>query len=76
MSFLLCHGPTLYNGHLRGLVTLSPVAERLAVELSLPVLTIEVSPDWGSKPDLSHARRTLYLYAIVTVVFTLVYHFC
>ena len=30
---LLRHGPTLYNGHLRGPVTLTPVAERLAVEL-------------------------------------------
>ena len=33
----LRHGPTVYNGHRRGPVTLSPVAERLAVELSLPV---------------------------------------
>ena len=36
----LRHGLTLYNGHLRGPVTLTPVAERrLAVELSLPVFT-------------------------------------
>ena len=35
----LQHGPTVYNGHLRGPVTLTPVAERLAVKLSLPVLT-------------------------------------
>ena len=34
MSHLLWHGPTLDNGHLRG-----PVAERLAVELSLTVLS-------------------------------------
>ena len=34
---LLRHGPTVYNGHRRGPVTLTPVAERLAVELSLPV---------------------------------------
>ena len=26
------HGPTLYNGHLRGPVTLTPVTERLAVQ--------------------------------------------
>ena len=37
MPHLLRHGPTVYNGHLRGPVTLAPVAERLAVELSLPV---------------------------------------
>ena len=36
---LLRHGPALYNGHLRGPVTLTPVAERFAVELSLPVFT-------------------------------------
>ena len=29
------HGPILYNGHLRGTVTLTPVAKRLAVEPSL-----------------------------------------
>ena len=29
------HGASVYNGHLRGPVTLTPVAERLAVELSL-----------------------------------------
>ena len=32
---LLWHGPTLCNGHLRGPVTLTPVAKRLAVELPL-----------------------------------------
>ena len=37
---LLCHGTSVYNGHLQGpvRVTLTRVAERLAVELSLPVL--------------------------------------
>ena len=41
MPHPLRHGPTVYNGHLRGPVTLTPVAERLAVELSLPVFTTE-----------------------------------
>ena len=36
---LLQHGPTVYNGHHHGPVTLTPIAERLAVELSLPVFT-------------------------------------
>ena len=31
-------GASFYNGHLRGPVTLTPIAERLAVELSLLVL--------------------------------------
>ena len=36
---LACHGASVYNGHLRGPVTLTPVREHLAVELSLPVFT-------------------------------------
>ena len=52
---LLRHWPTFYNGHLRGPVTLAPVTERLAVELSLPFLTTQVCRDRGSNPDLPHA---------------------
>ena len=33
------HRPTFYNGHFRGSVTLTPNAECLAVELSLPLIT-------------------------------------
>ena len=36
---LLWHWASIYIGHLRGPVTLAPTAERLAVELSLPVFT-------------------------------------
>ena len=36
---LLWHDESVYNGHLRGSVTLTSVAESLAAELSLPVLT-------------------------------------
>ena len=39
LQHLLWHGPTLYNGHHWGSVTLTPVAERLTVELSLPILS-------------------------------------
>ena len=39
VSHLLWHRACIYNGHLRGPVTLSLNAERLVVELSLPVLT-------------------------------------
>ena len=56
---LLWHGPTLYNGHLRGPATPTPLAERLAVELSLPVFTTRVCRDRASNPVLPHARRTL-----------------
>ena len=47
---LLRHGPSVYNGHLRGAVTLTPNAERLPVELSLPVFTT-VCHERGSNPD-------------------------
>ena len=36
---LLWHGSSFYTGHLRGPVTLTSIAERLAVDLSLPVFT-------------------------------------
>ena len=39
VSHLLWHGASVYNGHPRGSVTLTTIAERLAVELSLPVFT-------------------------------------
>ena len=50
MPHPLRHGPTVYNGHLRGPVTLTPNAERLAVELSLPVRLRSVATgacSWG-----------------------------
>ena len=53
---LLWYGPTVYNGHLRGPVTLIPVAERLAVELSLPVFTSWVFRGWDSNTQLPHAK--------------------
>ena len=36
---LACHSASVYYGHLRGSVTLTHVAERLAVKLSLSVFT-------------------------------------
>ena len=73
VSHPLRHGPTVNNGHLRGPVTLTPVAERLAVELSLPVFTTKVCCDQGSNPDLPQTRRTLDLYATAAVCHLLAY---
>ena len=44
-------------------MTLTPVAERLAVELSLPVFTTStwVCRDQGSNPDLPHEANALHL---------------
>ena len=55
---LLWHGASVYNGLLRGPMTLSPIAERFTVELSLTVFTT---------PDLPHTRQMLYLYATTIV---------
>ena len=54
-------------------MTLTPVAERLAVELSLhiPVFTTRVCRDRGSNSDLPNARRTFYLYATAAVAIVL-----
>ena len=51
-SSLACH-TSVYNGHLRGPVTLTAIAERLAVELSLPVLTTWVCRSWASNTQHS-----------------------
>ena len=48
MPHLLWHGSSVYNGHLRGLVTLTTFADRLAVELLLSVFTIKVRRVWDS----------------------------
>ena len=50
---LLRHGPIVYNGHLRGPGALTPVAERLTVELTLPVFT---SVATGNRPPISRMR--------------------
>ena len=42
MPHLLWHGASIYNGHHRGPVTLKPIAERWAGELSLPIFTTYV----------------------------------
>ena len=60
-------GPTVYNGHLRGPMTLTPIAECLALALSLAVFKTKVCRDLRSNIDLPHAKRTLYLYAPAAV---------
>ena len=52
------HGASVYDGHLWGPVTLTAVAERLAVRLSLFLRVRPVAA--GSRtPNLPHARQTL-----------------
>ena len=45
---LLWQGASVYNGHLQGPVTLTLIAEGLAVELSLPIFTTYVCRGWDS----------------------------
>ena len=53
---LLWHETSVYNGHLRGPITLTPIAERLAVGLSLPVFTTVVFRSWNSNTQPSACR--------------------
>ena len=54
---LLWHGASVYNGHLREPVILTPIAERLALELVLPVFTTQVCQAWDSNTVQSHHRH-------------------
>ena len=45
---LLGHGASVNNGNPRGPVTHTPIAKRLAVELSIPVFTASVCRGWDS----------------------------
>ena len=53
MPHQLGHGASVYNGHLRENVNLTPVAECLEVELSLPVFTTYVCRGWNSNTQPS-----------------------
>ena len=56
---LLINGASVYNSHLRGPVTLTPIAEFLAVELSLLDLRLRSVAAGIRTPNLPHARWTL-----------------
>ena len=54
----ICQRIYVYNGHLQGPVTLTPVVQRSAVKLSIPILDSYVYRDWDSNSPLPHARQT------------------
>ena len=72
MPHLLLHRAYVYNGHLQGLVTLTPIAQRLAVELSQPVFDLGPSrlgfehPTFSMPGELStplhHCRNQILIY--------------
>ena len=55
MPHLLCHVASVYDGHLHGPVTLTTNTERLAVELSLPILRLRSVAALDSNPTF-HLR--------------------
>ena len=57
-TYCMWHRASFYNGHLQRPVRLTPIAELLAVELSLPVFTIKVccSWDWNTQPSTCKAN--------------------
>ena len=75
MPHLLWHpGAHVYNGYLRGPVTLIPIAECLAVELSLPVFTTWVCRCWDSDTQPSACgSNTLTHCATATVTAMYIY---
>ena len=59
VPYLLWHGASVYNGHFRWPVPLTPITERLAVVLSLPVLRLRCVVVGIRTINPPHARLTL-----------------
>ena len=55
---------SVYNGHLRGPVTPTPIAERLAVKLSLPVLTTYVCRVLGVVKKEKYGNNGACIFAV------------
>ena len=64
----LWQGTTVFNGYLRGLVTLTPIAGRLAVKLSLPVLTTSVFRGCDSNTQTSAIGANALTHCSIAVV--------
>ena len=67
---LLWQGASVYNGHLRGPVTLAPIAERLAVEL------IWVCSGWDSnaQPPLAGPTLSALIHRAIAAATTFIVH--
>ena len=66
---LLWHGATVYNGNFRGPVTLTPFAERLVVQMSLPVFTTKVCRGWDSNTEPSACEANTLTRCATAAVF-------
>ena len=69
---VLWHGESVYNGHLRGPVTLTLIVERLAVELSLPVFTTKICRGWdlNTQPSASGANALTFCATVAVMKYT------
>ena len=61
----LWHGASIYNGHLRRPMTLTPNAQRLGVELSLPAFTTSACRGWDPNTQPSACRATALTHCAV-----------
>ena len=62
MPNILWHKAFVYNSHLRDPVTLTPIADRLAVELSLPVFTTKICCSWDLNTQPSACCSCVHLW--------------
>ena len=67
-SHTYCDSGTVYDSHLRGPVTLTPIAERLAVERSLHVFTTYVSRGWDSNTQPSACGANAHTHCATATV--------
>ena len=67
---LLLHGASVYNNHLRGPVTLTPIAERLTVDLllHLPVFKTYVCRRWDSNTQYSACKANALAHCTTAAV--------
>ena len=72
VSHLLWHGASVYNGYLRGPITLVAINERLALELSIPVFTTYVCRGWDSNTQHSACEANVLTHCATAVASLLV----
>ena len=70
LPHLLWHEESVYNGNPRGTVARTPIAERLAVQLSNTVFTTKVYRDWDLNTQLSACGANALRHCTTATVFS------
>ena len=70
---LLWRESSVYNGYLRGPVKLTPIAERLAAELSLSVFTTKVCRGYDSNTQPSACSTNALTHCVIATVIDWLY---